>query len=203
MNRYGTALLLCTGMILASCAASPPAKEVYYRFLEASPADPSGPFIAGTLRVERLRAEGILSERALLFSREDSPGKVEQYRYHHWAEPPARLVTQGLIQYLQQAKVADKVIAADIRTEVDYSVDGELLRLERVIGNSTSRASVEMLLRLQKFESRELVLQKRYQETVAVQEDNLVAVVDALSLARERIYRRFVEDLFAFSESRE
>jgi ABC-type uncharacterized transport system auxiliary subunit len=201
MTRCTTVLLLCAGAFLASCASSPPAKEVFYRFLEPASVELSGPVIDGTLRVERLRAEGILSERALLFSREDSPGMVEQYRYHHWAEPPARLVTQGLLEYLQQANVADKVIADDIRTEVDYSIDGEVLRLERVLGNGTSRVNMEVLLRLQEFDSRELVLQKRYRETIAVQEDSLIAVVDALSLARERIYQRFVKDLIVFSKS--
>lgn len=196
MSRYKITVILGTCLALVACAASPPPpKEVYYRFLEPSPAALSRPVIDGTLRVEPLRAEGILSERPLLFSRKDSPAKVEQYRYHYWAEPPARLFTRGLVRYLQQAGVADKVIDVGVRTEVNFDIDGELLRLERVIDDGKSEASAEVLLRLQEFDSRELILEKHYQETFAVEKDDMTAVVNALSLARERIYRRFVEDL--------
>lgn len=189
------ARLVVASALLAACASPPPPKEVFYRFDPLSDAADSEQVFEGNLRVDPLRAQGILSERALLFSRSESPGKLEQYRYHHWIKPPAQLLTDGLILHLQQAGIASQVIATGIRAEVDYSVDGELLRLERVIGDDQETVAVEILLRVQRFSTRELVMQKHYLETVAVNGDNMTDVIRAMSLAQQQIYAKFVSDL--------
>ncbi len=198
MTRRNSCLLLAASLLLGACVASPPPpKEVFYRFLPIETQPLPAPALGGSVRVERLKAEGILSERALLFSQAHSTGKLEQYRYHHWSEPPAHLLTQGLIHYLQDMQAADKVIAADIRTEVAYSIDGDVLRLERILDDGTDRVVLELALRLQQFSNRELVLQKRYLETVDVESDNMTDVINAFSQARQRIYISFAEDLKA------
>lgn len=194
-QRHFALGLLCLSLLLSACVSPPPPKEVYYRF-EAlpAPARASKP-ITGKLRVASLRAQGVLSERALLFSHSATPGKLEQYRYHHWAKPPAQLLTEDLLLYLQQAGVARQVLDSDTRSEPGVEIGGELLRLERIVGDGKDHVNVEILLRAQHYRSRDLLLRRRYAESFDIPQDSMVATTQAMSLARQRIFERFLADL--------
>lgn len=199
MKRLG---LFLAAALLTACATAPlPPKEVFYRFDPVTDI-PTGPrVIDGNLRLEPIRAQGILSERAILFSQADSPNRLEQYRYHHWEKPPAQLITEALLETLQASGLASQVVPADVRSRADFSIDGELLRLERILAKKQDAVTVELLLRLKRYSSRELVLQKRYAETIEVSDDNLPDVITAMSAARQAIFMRFLQDVRAHQAS--
>ncbi len=188
-------------VFLIGCASAPPPKEVFYRFSADTAAKPVATALKGTARVERLKAEGILSERPILFSQAATPDKIEQYRYHLWSEPPSTLLTQLLLSHLQKSNIAEEVVDADLRTPVEYSVDGNIFRLERVINKGNDQAVVELRLRLLEFKSRKLLMQNRYLESVEIKGETLADVTQAMSLAVSKIYNRFSTDISALSAS--
>lgn len=188
--------LLFIALLCTACAtAPPPPKEVFYRFNPASQSPGGQQVIDGNLRLEPIRAQGILSERALIFSQASHANRLEQYRYHHWEKPPAQLLTQALLNTLQGAGIAQQVVPADVRSHADYSIDGELLRLERVLGKKQDSVTVEILLRLKRYSTRQLVLQKRYAASREVRHDSLPEVVASMSAARDEIFSAFLKDI--------
>ena len=187
--------LLALAFLVSGCVNPPPPKEVFYRFDPVVLPDANHKPRIRQLRLEPIRAQGILSERALLFTHADSPTKLEQYRYHHWSKPPALLLYEDLELYLRAAKIARQVIGADVRADAQLSIDGELMQLERVIKGKKERVRIEVQFRVKQHRTRKLLLQQRYSENEVVEGQHVAAAVHAMSRARQRILDRLLSDL--------
>jgi len=190
MNRLAATLLALSAFLLAACQSAPPVPENrYYRVHASSTTAPANPLLKAEVAVLPLRAEGLYSERALLFS--DGARTLQQYHYHHWLYAPNCLLQEFLADQFRQAGLATKVHGAEHRNEAPYAVSGRIVNLERIAPQNKARVTLE--LRLDKNGKR--LWQQTYSTEEAMTENSIPAYVLATEHALQRITADFVGDL--------
>lgn len=135
-----TLRLLLLTLLLSACAAPQVAPDRYYRIESAAEA----PKVAQPLDVmlESFDAFGVVAERQLIFRRPEAGGAWEQYRQQFWAEPPARMLTDGLLATLRTALGAEQVHGRNSRTRADWVLRPRLRRLEQQLDADGAKAHV-------------------------------------------------------------
>jgi len=190
MKRPVAALLALSAFLLAACQSAPPVPENrYYRVHASSATAPAVPALKDEVTVLPLRAEGLYSERALLFS--DGARTVQQYHYHHWLYAPNRLLQEFLVGQFGQAGLAARVHRADHGNESTYAVSGRIVNLERIAPQNKARVTLE--LRLDKHGKR--LWQKTYSAEEPMTENSIPAYVLSTEHALQRIAADFVSDV--------
>jgi ABC-type uncharacterized transport system auxiliary subunit len=194
--QYLASLLL--PLLLGACAGgAPPAPDDhYYRLLPSQPpARAATPPIAGTLKVEPVKAYGIYRERALLYARQTHPEGLQQHRYHYWIDTPTRLIRDQLVDYLRASGVAHRVAGAQIAQHGDVRLKLTLKQFERVIGADRG-TSVRVALDAVITDSRGHPLKiTGYARELAAADASIPASVNALNLALRQIYGELLGDL--------
>lgn len=185
------AALGLTGVILTACAQSAPPADNFYRLEIAPPAHRNAAArLPGVLEVNRLDADGVLSERALAYH--DKDGSLARYRYDLWAETPGTLVQDQLVEVLRAGKAADKVVTPDLRVPPDWSLRGKLKRFELL--PEQGKVLARMQLSVVSAKDGALVLLETYEaETPSAAGPRSAAA--ALARATADILTRFAADL--------
>lgn len=190
MKRLAAALLILSAVFLSACQSAPPVPENrYYRVHASSAAAPATPVLKTEVAVLPLRAEGLYSERALLFS--DGARTLQQYHYHHWLYAPNRLLQEFLVGQFGQAGLAAKVHRAEHTNESAYAVSGRIVNLERIAPQNKARVTLE--LRLDKHGKR--LWQQIYSAEEVMAENSIPAYVLSTEHALQRIAADFVGDV--------
>lgn len=198
LRRAAPRLALAWVLAQTGCAAAPaPPADRFWR-LAPSFADTSArpaPLLDGTLGVERLRAPGLVGERALLWSRAGQPHELRASAFQHWVEPPADQIQELLLAYLAARGVASAVQTPEMRQRPDWFVSGRLLRFERVVGDGAPRALVELRLALVQRAGERQVWGETYREEVASEGSEVAQAVAAFDAALRAAFARFDADL--------
>lgn len=187
------ATLACL-VTLSGCQSLPAAPEhKYYRLLVA-PAPPAQQAVRlpGELAVRPLRAEGLYSERAIIFS-DEQQRQLQQYHYHHWLYAPGQLVQEHLAASLNQAGIATAVRVQARGGDMAYTLSGRIVHFEKVISKGQAKASVALELRLEK--KGRLLWQKTYAASESVPDGGMNGFTAAMEVALNRIYGEFLVDL--------
>lgn len=179
--------------VLSGCQSLPAAPEhKYYRLLPEAAAPAARAVLSGELVVRPLRAEGLYSERAIVFSDEEQR-RLQQYHYHHWLYPPGQLVQEHLAGWLAQTGIAPRVRLQDRGGESPYAVTGRIVRFEKIIVGGKAKASVALDLRL---ENKGRVLwQRSYAASRELADASMNGFAAAMEDALQLIYTEFVADL--------
>ena len=199
VNRISlTTLLILAIITLSACVGSGQLpEEHFYRLPELQPTITfSQPLSAGSLDIPRLRATGMLHERALLFSKATAPTDMQVYHYHQWQDPPSVLVRDHLIDYLRRSNVADRILPPTTGIETELRLVGKLTRFERVVGTSQATATVEAEFTL--LRGRKVVFGPRpYRAQSATGERSIRGIIAPFGIALQRIYDQLIRDLKA------
>ncbi|MGH6893452.1 MAG: hypothetical protein ACREEP_14470, partial [Dongiaceae bacterium] len=93
MRAFKALALLPLLALLSGCFSSAPAvpREQYFRLVAATPASQSAAPISGGIEVVPFAAEGVMSERPLLFTA-DGGRKLEQRNYAYWTDAPPQML---------------------------------------------------------------------------------------------------------------
>jgi len=179
---------------LSGCQNLPPAPEHKYYRLLALPASPAqqAVHLPGELAVRPLRAEGLYSERAIIFS-DEQQRQLQQYHYHHWLYPPGQLVQEHLAAWLRQAGIAPSVRLQEHGGEALYAISGRIVRFEKTTVAGQAKASVALDLRLEK--KGKLLWQQTYTAGKAVSDATMNGFSAAMEVALNQIYGEFLADL--------
>lgn len=201
--RGGLALLAAFGiLVVAGCAQVPVPQDHFYRLVVSAPAHRlERPLMPGTLVVNRFLADGLLSERAVVYMTAGAPNELEQYHYRYWSDPPTRLLQDLTIDYLRAAGVAREVVSPAMRARADYTLTGKLKRLELVRG-AHPRAVVAVELGIERERDGRLVWLKGYEASRPVASDDVVALAAALGHALDDIFGKVVADLSEVQRTR-
>jgi ABC-type uncharacterized transport system auxiliary subunit len=195
-----TAILLQTG-----CASTGPApQDHYYRLTAPDTAQPlEAPLIQGVLTVDRIKAPGILRERALLYSLESSPEEVKQYRYHHWIGTLPNMIREQLVVYLRQSNIAAYVEGEQTTAEADVRLKIKLKKFERVLSNKGDGAMVSLKLEVVVTSDRrpEWVMMQGYSVVEPASDKTMLASVRAMNEGLGEIYLQLLTDLRRFMRS--
>ncbi len=193
--------LYCVSLVLmVGCASSGPVPEnSFYRLVELNPQPIQGEQpLDGLLLVERVKASGILRERALLYSRDGSPEAVKQHHYHHWIDLPASLIREQLVTYLRQSNTAPFVATSTRSQTPRYQLGMELKKLERRLLESGG-VEVEVALRVEVVTASrdQPLLLKDYSSKRRHDDSQVLSSVREINKALAEIYGELVKDLVA------
>jgi len=191
LNRLWVAGL---ALALAACAQGPAPRDHYYRMIVGAAERLPAPLLNGTLIVQPMEVDGLLRERAIVYSREQAPTELNAYRYRLWADPPARMLDDLTIDFLRAAGLADKVVGARFRGLGDWSLSGRLERLEQIRG-ARSRVVVRVEFGLTRSADDKLILVRDYLRSADAADPGVSAAVAAMSKALGAIYAQLVADL--------
>jgi len=197
-------IVLLSGVaLLAGCmsAPAPIPQDNFYRFAPLNALESlSAPSLRGSLFVELPRAAGLRRSRALLYSDDPERLRLRQYHYHHWEEPPARLLQRRLVEALGGAGIADSV-AIDRRFNSDYLLRTELLRFDRLLAPESATALVEIQFRIAAGRRDEWLFERNYSQEVPADSLEMNDTIDAFSEAVDLAVRELVNDLQGFSDN--
>ncbi len=197
MHKFVPTLLLILGLV--ACASPPLPDDHYYRLDIGAPgtAPATTPPLIDSLNVRRINMVGIYGERPLLYSSVQAPTELRQYHYHYWADNPARLIQEQLVEYLRAARLARVVTATanDTGAVTQYQLDGTLLRFEQILDGNRAHAQVVMDLTLQRTADGQRVFRKRYRADILAHDSTPLATTQALGQALTQCYAAFSTDL--------
>lgn len=183
---------------LAACAGQEPTPDHFYR-VDVPPAATllERPLFPGIVEVAPLIADGLVSERAIVYLYADQPSEIHQYSYRFWNTPPAVLVQEQLLHFLRGAHLAERVVSTDLRLPADVSVEGRVRRFEQVFTGKDVRMVVDLDLAVIRGKDEGLTLLKDYHAEKPAQDDSLPAAAAAASEALSEIFNTLLNDLRA------
>ena len=187
------AVMLILG--LSACGSAPPVPEDHYYRLQATYAGgaPMLNPIAGSVEIDRFVADGLTSERGLVYSAAGKPSQVKSYHYHFWIKPPTVMLRDELVTFLREAKAAEAVVTPELRINTDYVLTGKIEHLEQVRGKS-ERTLMEVELGLRSARDGKLLFLKTYRQENGAG-SSVASAVESLNTALSIIYADFVADL--------
>jgi len=198
MSRAGAAARLAGVLSLAlglgacgSAPPAPPAPDRFYRLPAPTSMAAGKPLVAGVLRVQPMRAEGLHGERAVLYSDSGDALRLEQASNVFWAEAPPRLIQRYIIAYLRAGELAPMVVDESVR-EADFEVRGRILQFERVLDGDGEAVDLALVLRLETGYGRP-VLVEEYRRRRAVAGGGS-ASAGAFAAALDAVLEAFIAD---------
>ncbi len=188
-------LVVLTG--LSACASAPPVPEDHFYRLQAVYADESlaNKPLAGTIEVERFVADGLTSERPIVFSEMDKPNIVKAYHYHFWIKPPTVMLRDELVSFLRASKISDAVVTPEMRVNADYALTGKIKHLEQVRAKEQTRTLLEMEIGLRRPSDGKLLFLDSYKVENIAGGVGVATAVESLNTALSIIYSDFLSHI--------
>lgn len=185
-------------LVLTGCAKAPPVPvDRFYRLPEPSVAALGADRTrwGQLVHVRALQADGLHTERAVLFSEDVQAVSLVRYHYHHWVDGPPRLVQDYVATSLRQA-VPSALILTEPDGRPDVVVSGKVKRFEHHVplGKGEGRAMVALELRVSRASGSAPVWVKDYQAVVDVRGVGMTATINAFGQAMSDIVSAFVAD---------
>jgi ABC-type uncharacterized transport system auxiliary subunit len=194
MSAKSLPALLGVALLLAACASPAAPRDAFYRLEPAASAPLAHVALPGIVEVSRFTAEGLASDRAILYSYRDKPGQVQRYAYQLWVEPPALMLQGQVLNALRQAKAAPTVVTSDLRVPPAYVVEGRLRRFEQIAGSAPAVA-VELDLSVIRLHGNSLLLLKTYRVEKPAASEAMPDTVQAFESAVGEVVAHFLDDL--------
>ncbi len=195
MIRLILSLIALVGVSGCLGSAPPVPRDHYYRILVPAPdAAASGRRLPGVLSIQLFEADGLLRERPLVFSATGRSHMMQQHDYHHWTDPPTRMLQGQLAGYLRKSGLAETVVTPDLRVRPDFLINGRIKRLEHVLGGGSPRVFAELELALIRRADDNLILLDTYAAEEPSRGAGIEASISALNRAVAKIFARFLAD---------
>lgn len=190
-------LLAITAMtVQGGCLSGPVPRDRFFRLqVPDASARLELPRLRGRLLVDSIRGSAMTVERLMLYRSADDPSQVKREGYDQWVDPPPAMIQRALVEFLRSANVAREVITPEMRLDADFRLFGRLHRFERLVGQGSPRATIEIELTLVRLEDRELLLLESYREEEPADGDGIGSSAEAFSRALHRILQRLTLDL--------
>jgi ABC-type uncharacterized transport system auxiliary subunit len=183
-------------LLLAGCGGtSAPPADSFYRLEAEDPGRRYGePLLPGTLEVNRLSADGVTGERAIVYS-EGGP-KLRRYSYEFWVDSPGRLIQLALVDGLRAANTADTVATPELRLLADWRLEGTIQRLEhRLIGDDRAEAVLALELSVVNARNGDLVLLDGFRARNDLATQNVEPAVQAFNRTLTACITSFLDRL--------
>ncbi len=196
MNTIRLAASIAMALALAACMSSPPVPmENYYRLRPGEITAVGVSPLPIALHVQRFTADGLLRERAMLYSDDSGHRVLKQHVYHYWLDTPARLLRDYWTTQLQESDTGK----IEQSSAPDYALHGRLRRMERLLSGDQVNIALSLELSLRDNATGINIMQRRYEVIEQATSDRVVDSVKAYEAALQVIHTRFVADLAAVS----
>jgi ABC-type uncharacterized transport system auxiliary subunit len=175
------------------CATPDVPDDRFYRVSLPEAASRGSTQLPGVLVVNRFLADGLISERPMVYGPVESPNQLRQYHYDYWVEPPTRMLQEELVRYLRSAGLAEKTVTPELRIRPDFELSGKVRRLEHLRGGpSRVVVDIEFVLRSGRGG---LLWVDEYHSEVEVGDSQVPTAVGAFDQAVAEIYASLLSDL--------
>lgn len=184
--------------VVAGCAQPPVPRDHFYRVDAGAPERAfATPPLRGAVMVDRFRADGLVSQRPVVYSDAAHPFELLQYDYHYWVESPTVMMAYALTDYLRAAGAAGVVDGPDIRSAAGCRVSGNIRRFERVLGAGSSVVSVALEIRLTRRNDGAELLLETYRADMRAGDERMTSIVVAFNAALRHVFDQFLDALAA------
>lgn len=184
--------------VVAGCAQPPVPRDHFYRIDAGAPERAfATPPLRGAVMVDRFRADGLVSQRPVVYSDAAHPFELLQYDYHYWVESPTVMMAYALTDYLRAAGAAGVVDGPDIRSAAGCRVGGNIRRFERVLGAGSSVVSVALEIRLTRRNDGAELLFETYRADMRAGDERMTSIVVAFNAALRHVFDQFLDALAA------
>ena len=182
---------------LTACGSAPPVPEdQYYRLQAIYASEPlTTKPLAGTIEVDRFVADGLTSERAIVYSDIQKPNQVRAYHYDFWIKPPTVMLRDELVSFLRKSKISDAVVTPEMRVNAEYALTGKIKHLEQVKIESGYRTILEVELGLRHPNTGKLLFLDTYRLENDASGSSVGAAVKSLNTALSIIYSEFLTSI--------
>lgn len=188
--------VVTTMMIQGGCLSGPAPPDRFYRLEVPGPAARlEVPRLRGRLLVDSVRGDAMTLERLMIYRDESDPSQVRRQGYDHWVDPPPVMVQRAVVEFLRSANAAEAVITPEMRFDASFRLGGRVHRFERLVGQGSPRATIELEFNLARVGERDPLLLETYREQEDVAGSGVGDSVEAFSRALQRILERLVLDL--------
>jgi len=167
--------VLLAAVGLGACGGGHPIRY-YTAELPAVP-QPSTSVYPITLLIGRIGAPGILQDEPIAYR--SGPNEIGTYDYHHWVEPPVRMLKVILIRQLRASGKYQSVAELGSSAQGEFVLQGRLYDFEEVDAGSTA-ALVTMEFELLDRKTDKIVWTHFYSNSEPVQGKEISDVVSAL-----------------------
>ena len=144
--------------------------------------------------VDRILAEGLYNERALLYTGDSGNNELQQYHYHFWITSPPKLIELNLVKYLRTANISPLMVTEPGSGE-QITISGNLRAFEKIFTKDNSQANIVIEFTVTRKGTDVPLLIREYQVTEAVSGDGVAAVVEAYNRGVFGIFSEFHTDL--------
>ena len=164
--------------LLAAVGACRGGRPIRYYTVELPPApQPSTNVYPITVLLGRIGAPGILQDEPIAYR--SGPNEIGTYDYHHWVEPPVRMLKVILVRQLRASGKYQSVAELGSSAQGEFVLQGRLYDFEEVDAGSTA-ALVTMEFELFDRKSGKTVWTHFYSHREPVQGKEISDVVSAL-----------------------
>jgi len=164
--------------LLAAVGACGGGRPIRYYTVELPPApQPSTNVYPITVLIGRIGAPEILQDDPIAYR--TGPNEIGTYNYHHWAEPPVRMVKVILIRQLRASGKYQSVADLGSTVQGEFVLRGRLYDFEEVDAGTTA-ALVTMEFELFDRKTAKTVWTHFYSHSEPVQGKEIPDVVSAL-----------------------
>jgi cholesterol transport system auxiliary component len=201
MSKNAKPSRFCLGVVLSAllsaCATDPLPDYRYYRPAASAPvAALANPLLDRALEIEVLRADGMLGERPIAYTLANEPGKLSQYHYQLWTDPPGSILQRRLIDLFANYRVAPLVTPRASPRAEPYQLVGIIEQLERIkFSDERYEVAVALRLRLEAHRGAAPIVEKVYRKQLSVSSREINATVDAFGVAVDQIAADLLVDL--------
>ncbi|MCK5296213.1 MAG: membrane integrity-associated transporter subunit PqiC [Alphaproteobacteria bacterium] len=178
-------------LAVASCTQPLVPKDNFYRLSLPSLEKHESPTLNGTIEVGLFSVNGVIGERAIIYTNNGS--SLQQYNYHYWLKPPAYMLQEAMIDYLRKANTADRIVSSKIRIASDYILGGNVRKLEHNVKDSS--ITVEIELSLIRKEDNELIFIDTFSTKQRTKKAGVNAATIAIQKGLAEIFSAFIERL--------
>ena len=146
----------------------------------------------GEATVERFVADGLTSERPIVFSEAGKPNQVKAYHYHFWIKPPTVMLRDELVSFLRASKISDAVVTPEMRVQAQYAITGKIKHLEQVRAKDQTRTLLEVEFGLRRPRDGKLLFLDSYRVENIAGGTSVASAVDSLNTALSIIFADFL-----------
>lgn len=191
----GLFAIIAACALVAGCASARSPQDSFYTLAPVVTAGKSAKPVAGTILVNRLAARGLTAGRQIVFRDKDHPFQVKRYHFHYWADAPAAMIQDRLVESLRHAGIADYVITPAERAKADWLLSGSLLRFEHHPDARPPAVVVALELGIVRADCRYPVFLQRYSVQEPAANNQIDQAIPAFERALTRLIDQFLQDV--------
>jgi cholesterol transport system auxiliary component len=162
---------------------------------QRQPAEPDGPARTAVLEVQRFRVAPAWDGLPLAYRTSDA--RVETDFYNAFLVPPGPMLTEVTRQWLYDSGAFGRVQGAGQETAPTHLLEADVRALYGDLRGEVPAAVLALTVVVTRAGSRDVVLQRTYEEHAPLANDDAGTLVAGFNLALRRILARLEQDLRA------